>query len=55
MENFKHAFDIESYIYYTQVMQSEALASAYRLWRREWCGPDKEYVGGALVWQVTLL
>jgi beta-mannosidase len=51
MENFKHAFDIESYVYYTQIMQAETLASAYRLWRREWRGPNKEYVGGALVWQ----
>lgn len=53
MENFKHAFDIESYVYYTQVMQAETLASAYRLWRREWRGEGKEYVGGALVWQVS--
>ena len=51
MENFKHAFDIESYVYYTQIMQAETLASAYRLWRREWRGPNKEYVGGALAWQ----
>ncbi|KAG8934638.1 hypothetical protein FRC02_009582 [Tulasnella sp. 418] len=34
VENFKHAFDIESYVYYTQVMQAETLASAYRLWRQ---------------------
>ncbi|KIM26256.1 glycoside hydrolase family 2 protein [Serendipita vermifera MAFF 305830] len=53
MENFKHAFDIESYVYYTQIMQAETLASAYRLWRREWRGPGKEYVGGALVWQLN--
>lgn len=55
MENFKHAFDIESYVYYTQIMQAEALASAFRLWRREWRGPNKEYVGGGLVWQVCKL
>ncbi|PVF95284.1 glycoside hydrolase [Serendipita vermifera] len=53
MENFKHAFDVESYVYYTQIMQAETLASAYRLWRREWRGPNKEYVGGALVWQLN--
>lgn len=53
MENFKHAFDIESYVYYTQIMQAECLAAAYRLWRREWRGPNKEYVGGALVWQLN--
>ena len=41
-----------SYVYYTQVMQAETLASAYRLWRRNWAGKGKEYTAGALVWQV---
>ncbi|KAF8307944.1 glycoside hydrolase family 2 protein [Clavulina sp. PMI_390] len=53
MENFKHAFDMDSYIYYTQVMQAETLASAYRLWRRNWKGPGREYTAGALVWQIN--
>ncbi|OCB84833.1 glycoside hydrolase family 2 protein [Sanghuangporus baumii] len=53
MENFKHAFDMESYVYYTQIMQSETLASAYRLWRRNWKGRGKEYTAGALVWQIN--
>ncbi|CAE7190017.1 unnamed protein product [Rhizoctonia solani] len=53
VENFKHAFDIESYVYYTQIMQAETLASAYRLWRREWRGRGKEYTSGALVWQIN--
>ncbi|KAF5322547.1 hypothetical protein D9619_000300 [Psilocybe cf. subviscida] len=53
MENFKHAFDMESYVYYTQVMQAETLASAYRLWRRNWAGKGKEYTAGALVWQIN--
>ncbi|KAH9948346.1 glycoside hydrolase family 2 protein [Amylocystis lapponica] len=53
VENFKHAFDIESYVYYTQVMQAETLASAYRLWRRNWQGKGKEYTAGALVWQIN--
>lgn len=53
MENFKHAFDMESYVYYTQVMQAETLASAYRLWRRNWRGPGREYTAGALVWQIN--
>ncbi|ELU41403.1 glycoside hydrolase family 2 protein [Rhizoctonia solani AG-1 IA] len=53
VENFKHAFDIESYVYYTQIMQAETLASAYRLWRREWRGRGKEYTAGALVWQIN--
>jgi hypothetical protein len=33
-------------------MQAEALATAYRLWRRNWAGPGKQYTAGALVWQV---
>ena len=41
-----------SYVYYTQIMQAETLASAYRLWRRNWKGKGKEYTSGALVWQV---
>ncbi|KAL9712669.1 hypothetical protein Ac2012v2_003906 [Leucoagaricus gongylophorus] len=53
MENFKHAFDMESYVYYTQVMQAETLASAYRLWRRNWRGPGRQYTAGALVWQIN--
>ena len=42
-----------SYVYYTQVMQAETLASAYRLWRRNWKGKGREYTAGALVWQVS--
>jgi hypothetical protein len=42
-----------SYVYYTQIMQAETLAAAYRLWRRNWAGPGREYTAGALVWQVT--
>ena len=43
-----------SYIYTTQIMQAEALASAYRLWRRNWKGRNREYTAGALVWQVSI-
>ncbi|TFK55470.1 glycoside hydrolase family 2 protein [Heliocybe sulcata] len=53
VENFKHAFDVDSYVYYTQVMQAETLASAYRLWRRNWRGKGREYTAGALVWQIN--
>jgi len=42
-----------SYVYYTQIMQAETLASAYRLWRREWKGRGREYTAGALVWQIN--
>ncbi|KAJ7937095.1 glycoside hydrolase family 2 protein [Mycena leptocephala] len=53
VENFKHSFDMESYCYYTQVMQAETLAAAYRLWRRNWAGKGREYTAGALVWQIN--
>jgi len=53
VENFRHSFDMESYVYYTQIMQVETLASAYRLWRRNWKGRGKEYTAGALVWQIN--
>lgn len=71
MENFKHAFDMDrfdiqffdnecsqvlgSYIYYTQIMQAETLAAAFRTWRRKWAGPGREYTAGALVWQVGVI
>ncbi|EJD48522.1 glycoside hydrolase family 2 protein [Auricularia subglabra TFB-10046 SS5] len=42
-----------NYVYYTQLLQSEAMGLAYSLWRREWKGRGKEYVGGALVWQLN--
>jgi beta-mannosidase len=42
-----------SYVYYTQIMQAETLASAYRLWRRNWKGKGREYTAGALVWQIN--
>ncbi|PPR06573.1 hypothetical protein CVT24_001754 [Panaeolus cyanescens] len=44
---------IRSYVYYTQIMQAETLASAYRLWRRNWKGRGREYTAGALVWQIN--
>jgi len=53
VENFKHSFEMESYVYYTQIMQAETLAAAYRLWRRNWAGKGREYTAGALVWQIN--
>jgi beta-mannosidase len=53
VENFKHSFEMESYVYATQVMQAEVLAAAYRLWRRNWAGKGREYTAGALVWQIN--
>ncbi|GJN70221.1 beta-mannosidase B [Purpureocillium lilacinum] len=54
VENMRYAPDpIEHFVYCTQLMQAECLSSAYRLWKREWRGPGKEYCGGALVWQTN--
>ncbi|OWP05578.1 glycoside hydrolase family 2 protein [Marssonina coronariae] len=54
VENFRYGPDpLEQFIYSTQLMQAECLASAYRLWKRQWKGPGREYCGGALVWQIN--
>lgn len=54
MENVRvDSMDIDSWIYLTQLIQSECLAYAYRSWRRNWTGPQGEYVSGALVWQLN--
>jgi beta-mannosidase len=45
--------DLEDYIYATQVLQAEALAIAYRGWRRRWGGPGRCATAGALVWQLN--
>ncbi|KAH7273436.1 hypothetical protein MRS44_001674 [Fusarium solani] len=53
-ENFRYTQEpLEYYVYCTQLMQAECLASAYRLWKRQWQGPNKEYCSGALVWQIN--
>lgn len=53
-ENFRYAMDpLDYHVYCTQLMQAECLSYAYRLWRREWKGPGREYCGGALVWQLN--
>ncbi|SPO02529.1 related to beta-mannosidase [Cephalotrichum gorgonifer] len=54
VENLRYAPDpLEQFVYCTQLMQAECLASAYRLWKRQWKGPGREYCGGALVWQIN--
>ncbi|KAI0326209.1 glycoside hydrolase [Cubamyces sp. BRFM 1775] len=52
-ENFRLTSDLETHIYNTQMMQSEAVSLAYRAWRREWRGKGKEYTAGALIWQLN--
>ncbi|KZT12292.1 glycoside hydrolase family 2 protein [Laetiporus sulphureus 93-53] len=50
-ENFRLTSDLETYVYNTQLMQSEAISLAYRMWRREWRGHWQ--TSGALVWQLN--
>ncbi len=51
-ENIRFTVGLEEHIYATQFIQAEALASAYRGWRRRWGGPGRYAVAGALVWQL---
>ncbi|KKF96477.1 Beta-mannosidase B [Ceratocystis platani] len=54
VENLRYALDpLEAYVYATQLMQAECLSHAYRLFKRQWQGPGKEYCAGALVWQLN--
>ncbi|OJD28359.1 hypothetical protein ACJ73_00230 [Blastomyces percursus] len=53
-ENIKYNVEpLEQYIYATQLIQAECLSSAYRLWKRQWKGPGREYCAGILVWQMN--
>jgi beta-mannosidase len=45
--------NLSEYVYATQLVQSEALDCAYRIWRRHWGVAGKRAVGGALVWQIN--
>ena len=58
IENFKHSYDMDTYVlfaityydpesalsfvYYSRIMQAEAIATAFRVWRRNWKGKGKE-------------
>ncbi|CAH2351302.1 putative beta-mannosidase B [[Candida] railenensis] len=49
--------DLESWIYATQLMQSDCLAYALRSWRRNWKGSQddssRKYIGGSILWQLN--
>lgn len=45
--------DLEAYVHATQLIQSEAIGYAYRIWRREFKGPGRYGNAGALVWQLN--
>lgn len=44
---------LDNHIYHTQLLQSEAVGTAYQSWKRDWRGSGREYCGGALVWQLN--
>jgi beta-mannosidase len=44
--------ELPEYIYASQFVQAEALATAYTGWRRHWGVPGRRAIGGALVWQL---
>ncbi|GAB4113490.1 MAG: glycoside hydrolase family 2 TIM barrel-domain containing protein [Roseiflexaceae bacterium] len=52
-DNLRPVATLEETIYATQLMQAEALANAYRGWRRRWGGPGRYAIAGALVWQIN--
>ncbi|KAI4117526.1 MAG: hypothetical protein LQ345_002252 [Seirophora villosa] len=54
IENIPYSHSpLDYYVYCTQLMQAECLATAFRLWKRDWKGPGREQCGGALVWQLN--
>ncbi|KAF2472597.1 glycoside hydrolase [Lindgomyces ingoldianus] len=52
-ENFQIKYDLPGFTYLTQVMQADAIAWAYKSWRRQWGTPGKRQCGGVLVWQLN--
>ena len=52
-ENLRVPADITLYAYATQVMQAEALLTAFAGWRRRFGGPGQYGCSGALVWQLN--
>ncbi len=52
-DNVRIPSDLDGYIYATQLVQAEALATAIRAWRRRWGGPGRYATAGALVWQLN--
>ncbi|KAL2149213.1 hypothetical protein VTH82DRAFT_8561 [Thermothelomyces myriococcoides] len=43
----------EAFAHLTQVVQADAVAAAYRSWRRHWGRPGERRCGGVLVWQLN--
>ncbi|KAH9879445.1 hypothetical protein IAQ61_001263 [Plenodomus lingam] len=54
-ENFRLAYDLQTFAHLTQIMQADAMSWAYRGWRRQWGSgaPGSRQCGGVLVWQLN--
>ena len=44
---------LSTFAHLTQVMQADAMAWAYKSWRRQWGRPGSRRCGGVLVWQLN--
>lgn len=49
-EQFRLSFELKTYIFLTQLVQSEAMGFAFRGWRRAFAN---RHCGGAVVWQLN--
>ncbi|KAK0709213.1 glycoside hydrolase family 2 protein [Lasiosphaeria miniovina] len=45
--------DLASFVHLTQTMQADAMAWAYKSWRRHWGSAGARRCGGVLVWQLN--
>ncbi|KAL2815174.1 glycoside hydrolase superfamily [Aspergillus granulosus] len=53
LQNFRIKQDFKSYLYLSQLAQSETMTFAYRSWRRDWGQARDRRCGGVLVWQLN--
>lgn len=53
-ENLRLRHDLEGFMHLTQVMQADAVGTAYKAWRRQWGTKEGgRKCGGVLVWQLN--
>lgn len=52
-ENFRISYTLPSFTHLTQIMQADAITSAYKNWRRQWGKEGDRKCGGVLVWQLN--
>ncbi|KAL1962652.1 hypothetical protein VTN77DRAFT_9286 [Rasamsonia byssochlamydoides] len=53
IDNLRHGYTLEEYVYATQLNQAEATDYALRAFRRLWKGPAAEECAGSLIWQLN--